>query len=185
MEHKERHVRDAAGVGPYAKERERLVSLSSLGSWKVTEGDPDIRGWEVRTVSGRQLGVVSDLLIDSDAGEVVMLDVDLPGTDRHTFVPIRVVQIDRVRRLALMDSADFPESDLTRAERATVERRDDEPVRSIRYPDANRPIVADRAQPIAPGDPDPIVDRPPASDLPASERRQAERRRIDRLSTDI
>ena len=147
MEHKERHVRDAAGVGPYAKERERLVSLSSLGSWKVTEGDPDIRGWEVRTVSGRQLGVVSDLLIDSDAGEVVMLDVDLPGTDRHTFVPIRVVQIDRVRRLALMDSADFPESDLTRAERATVERRDDEPVRSIHYPDANRPIVRSRLRP--------------------------------------
>jgi len=88
-----------------------------------------------------------------------------------------------VRRLALMDSADFPESDLTRTERAKIERRDDEPVRSVHYPDANRPIVADRAQPIAPGDPDVIIDRP--SDLPVSERRQAERRRIDRLSTDI
>jgi hypothetical protein len=182
MEHNERHVRDAAGVGPYAKEREKLVALSSLGSWKVAEGDPDIRGWEVRTVSGRQLGVVADLLIDSDAGEVVMLDVDLPGTDRHTFVPIRVVQVDRVRRLALMDSADFPESDLTRADRATIERRGDEPVRSIHYPDADRAILAD-ARPIAPGDPDVVVDRP--ADLPASERRQAERRRIDRLSTDI
>lgn len=183
MEHNERHTRDAAGVGPYAKERERLVALSSLGSWKVSEGDPDIRGWEVRTVSGRQLGVVTDLLIDSDAGEVVMLDVDLPGTDRHTFVPIRVVQIDRVRRLALMDSADFPESDLTRSERPTIETHRDEPVRSIHYPDAERPILADRAQPIAPGDPDVVVDRP--ADLSASERRQAERRRIDRLSTDI
>src|SRR4051794_26075191 len=129
MEHNERHARDAAGIGPYAKERERLVALSSLDSWNVAEGDPDIRGWEVRTVSGRQLGVVADLLIDSDAGEVVMLDIDLPGTDRHTFVPIRVVQIDRVRRLALMDSADFPESDLMRSDRATVERRGNEPVR--------------------------------------------------------
>ena len=183
MEHNERRTRDAAGVGPYAKEREKLVSLSSLDSWKVSEGDPDIRGWEVRTVSGRQLGVVSDLLIDSDAGEVVMLDVDLPGTDRHTFVPIRVVQIDRVRRLALMDSADFPESDLTRNDRPTIERRSGEPVRSIHYPDASSATLADRAQPIAPGDPDPILDRP--ADLPASERRQAERRRIDRLSTDI
>jgi len=185
MEHNERHARDAAGVGPYAKEREKLVALSSLGSWTVAEGDPDIRGWEVRTVSGRQLGVVADLLIDSDAGEVVMLDVDLPGTDRHTFVPIRVVQVDRVRRLALMDSADFPESDLMQADRATIERRGggDEPVRSIRYPDADRAILADRAQPIAPGDPDVVVDRP--ADLPVSERRQAERRRIERLSTDI
>lgn len=183
MEHNERHARDAAGVGPYAKERERLVALSSLGSWKVAEGDPDIRGWEVRTVSGRQLGVVADLLIDSDAGEVVMLDVDLPGTDRHTFVPIRVVQIDRVRRLALMDSADFPESDLTRADGEPIERRGDEPARSIHYPDADRPILADRSRPIAPGDPDIVADRP--ADLPASERRQAERRRIERLSTDI
>lgn len=183
MEPKERHVRDAAGVGPYATEREKLVSLSSLGSWQVSEGDPDIRGWEVRTVSGRQLGVVSDLLIDSDAGEVVMLDVDLPGTDRHTFVPIRVVQIDRVRRIALMDSADFPESDLTKAERVTTAQLSDEPVRSVHYPDANRAVLADRAQPIAPGDPDIVTDRP--ADLSSSERRQAERRRIDRLSTDI
>src|SRR5262245_53284454 len=182
MEHNERHGRDAAGVGPYATEREKLVSLSSLASWKVAEGDPDIRGWEVRTVSGRQLGMVSDLLIDSDAGEVVMLDIDLPGTDRHTFVPIRVVQIDRVRRIALMDSADFPESDLTRTERAKTERRSDEPVRSVHYPDANRAVLADRVQPIAPDDPD-VAERP--GNLPPSERRQTERRRIDRLSTDI
>jgi hypothetical protein len=92
------------------------------------------------------------------------------------------VQIDRVRRLALMDSADFPESDLTRADRPTIERRTDEPVRSIHYPDSSRPILADRAQPIAPGDPEVVTDR---ADLPSSERRQAERRRIDRLSTDI
>ena len=82
-----------------------------------------------------------------------------------------------------MDSADFPESDLTRGERQTIERKGDEPVRSVRYPDSDRPILADRAQPIAPGDPDVVADRP--ADLAASERRQAERRRIDRLSTDI
>jgi len=179
----DRHGRDAAGIGPYAQERERLVPLRSLDSWSVSEGEPDIRGWEIRTVSGRQLGTVSDLLIDPDANEVVMLDVDLPGTDRHTFVPIRVVQIDRVRRLALMDSADFPESDLRRTERAPIERRSDEAVRSIHYPDASGPVLADRSQPIAPGDPDLITDRP--ADLPLSERRQGERRRIDRLSTDI
>jgi hypothetical protein len=82
-----------------------------------------------------------------------------------------------------MDSADFPESDLTRTDRPPIERRSDAPVRSIRYPDTDRGVLADRAQPIAPGDPDVIGDRP--ADLPVSERRQAERRRIDRLSTDI
>src|ERR1700760_4693584 len=116
MEHDDRNGRDAAGVGPYARERETLTALSSLESWKVSDGDPDIRGWEVRTVSGRQLGSVADLLIDADAGEVVLLDVDLPASDRHTFVPIRVAQLDRGRRVVLMDSADIPESGLSRAD---------------------------------------------------------------------
>ena len=69
--------------------------MSTLEPWTVSPGEPDIRGWEVRTVTGRQLGTVSDLLVDRAKGEVVLLDVDLPGTDRHTFVPIRIVQIDR------------------------------------------------------------------------------------------
>ena len=108
MDRNDREMRDAAGVGPYAKERETLVPLSTLGKWDVSEGDPDIRGWELRTVSNRQLGTVADLLVDREAGEVVLLDVDLPASGRHTFVPIRLVQIDRVRRLVLMDSADLP-----------------------------------------------------------------------------
>jgi hypothetical protein len=107
MDHKDRDGRDAAGIGPYARERERLVPMSTLESWTLSNGDPDIRGWEVRTVSGRQLGSVSDLLVDQAEGEVVLLDVDLPGTDQHTFVPIRVVALDRPGRLVLMDSADL------------------------------------------------------------------------------
>ena len=75
MSRNERETRDLAGVGPYARERERLVALSTLDSWKVSDGDPDIRGWEVRTVNNRQLGTVNDLLIDPDAGEAVLLDV--------------------------------------------------------------------------------------------------------------
>src|SRR5437868_10519859 len=147
MEHHDRDGRDAAGVGPYARERESLTALSSLDSWKVSDGDPDIRGWEVRTVSGRQLGAVADLLIDADAGEVVLLDVDLPGTDRHTFVPIRVVQIDRARRIVLMDSADLPSSDAPRADRATRPGRraaDIVNAGSVRYPRTEREVLVER-----------------------------------------
>src|SRR5438270_7324604 len=140
MEHDDRDGRDAAGVGPYARERESLTPLSSLDSWKVSDGDPDIRGWDVRTVSGRQLGSVADLLIDAKAGEVVLLDIDLPGTDRHTFVPIRVVQIDRQRRVILMDSADIPDSDLARSERpAPAATSASEPV-TVRYPRFDREV---------------------------------------------
>src|SRR5689334_363896 len=144
MDLNDRHGRDAAGIGPYARERERLVGLSTLGSWKVSDGEPDIRGWDVKTVSGRQLGSVHDLLVDPDAGEVVLVDVDLPGTDRHTFVPIRVVQIDRARRLVLMDSADLPESDLSQTDRAIRTDRRASDVGTVRYPVMEREVVAER-----------------------------------------
>ena len=112
--HRDRQ-RDAAGIGPYARDAERLVKLSDLGKWDVAEGEPDIRGWEVRTIGGRELGKVKELLVDPDAGEVVMMDVDLTGSDRHALVPLRIVEIDRPRRLVRMDSAD-----LTPAEQEAV-----------------------------------------------------------------
>jgi hypothetical protein len=177
MELDDRHGRDAAGVGPYARERESLVALSTLGSWKVSEGEPDIRGWDVCTVSGRQLGSVHDLMIDPNAAEVVLVDIDLPGTDRHTFVPIRVVQIDRARRLVLMDSADLPESDLARTDQTVVADRRASDIGTVRYPRSDREVTRDR-QPLA----DESV-APPGT--LAAERRTAERRRIDRLSTDL
>jgi hypothetical protein len=140
-------------------------------------------------VSGRQLGAVSDLLVDPDAGEVVLLDVDLPGSDRHTFVPIRVAQIDRARRVVLMDSADVPESDLAREERQRGPERRTPANGVVRYPVTDREVVAERA---ALADAPPIdVDgaRDEAARLEdaarASERRRANRRRIDRISTDL
>lgn len=181
MEMNDRHGRDAAGVGPYAREREKLTPLSSLGSWTVSEGEPDIRGWEIRTVAGRQLGSVADLLIDAEAGEVVLIDVDLPGTDRHTFVPIRVAQIDRVKRVVLMDSADLPESDLARDAAAPRAIRDD--AGTVTYPRADREVVVDRS---ALADSAPRAPMIEAGDVPpGDERRLSERRRIDRLSTDL
>ena len=168
------------GRGPYASERDQLVPMSTLESWTVSEGEPDIRGWEVQTVSGRQLGSVSDLLVDAKAGEVVMLDIDLPGTDRHTFVPIRVVHIDRARRIVLMDSADLPEA-------GTVEPAVEA---SPRQPPADREVVVSRAVRI-PGDtvardsapgPDGMSAESPAS---SADRRRSERRRIERMSTEF
>jgi hypothetical protein len=176
MELDDRHGRDAAGVGPYSREPESLIALSTLGSWRVSEGEPDIRGWDVRTVSGRQLGAVHDLLVDPSAAEVVLVDVDVPGTDRHTFVPIRIVQIDRAKRLVLMDSADLPESDLTQTDRAVTIRSTSE-VGTVRYPPTDREVIRDRPS---------IADEAtPAADALAAERRRSGRRRIDRMSTDL
>jgi hypothetical protein len=195
MESHDRDGRDAAGIGPYAQERERLVPMSTLQSWAVSAGEPDIRGWEVRTVSGRQLGAVGDLLIDQSKGEVVLLDVDLPGAVRHTFVPIRVVQIDRAKRIVVMDSADLPRSDLARAER-DLPPDADVSGGTVRYPVTDREVRSappELADSVPPAEPQP--DRPDRFDRPdrsgraaddaMMERRRAERRRIERMSTDF
>jgi hypothetical protein len=184
MEHTDRDGRDAAGIGPYAREREELVSLASLEKWTVSDGEPDIRGWDVRTVSGRQLGTVSDLMVDANAGEVVLLDIDLPATDRHTFVPIRVVQIDRTRRLILMDSADLPDSDMTRGNATVIPDRRHADVGIVKYPPQDREIVVARP---------PLADETVRVDTRSAdtthratpnERRQVDRR-IERLSSDF
>ncbi|HEY4218560.1 MAG TPA: PRC-barrel domain-containing protein [Gemmatimonadaceae bacterium] len=181
MKH-DRESRDAAGVGPYAREREHLVPMSTLSSWTVTEGEPDIRGWEVRTVSGRQLGNVADLLVDRAAGEVVLLDIDLPATDRHTFVPIRVVQIDRGKRLILMDSADLPDSEMMRDEPDLTTRRIADAgagASTVEYPRTDREVELQR--PIQADD----MRGATAAEIEAAERRRGDRRRIERLSTDL
>jgi hypothetical protein len=142
--HELRRGRDAAGIGPYARERERLIPFSKLGGWNVADGEPDIRSWEVKTLSGRVLGSVRELLVDAKAGEVVMIDVDLVGSDRHAYVPIRVVQIDRTKRIVLADSGDLEEHELS-GDKIRLSASDLGKVRrDVRYPAKSverRPIV--------------------------------------------
>lgn len=99
--------RDQAGIGPHAAAATDLVPLRELKDVRVIEGDADVRGWDVCTINGAKVGVVDELLVDRAHGEVVMLDVDLAGSNRHTLAPIRAVQIDRARRIVLIDSADL------------------------------------------------------------------------------
>jgi len=195
----DRRRRDAAGVGPYPKERDRLVPLSSLGDWRIPKGEPDVRGWDVRTLAGRQLGVVRDLLIDPEAGEAVMLDVDLPGSARNALVPIRAAQIDRAARIILIDSADLgvvedapPVVDIGSARRAAVQR--DAEVRRDGLPPTSevvvdrRPIVEETVVRRREADAFPPADasvEDEALRLRDAERRRGERRRIDRMGTDL
>ena len=132
---------DAGGVGPYAREREGLAPLGDMRGWNVVKGETDIRGWEIRTVSGKVLGTVRELMVDPDAGEVVMLDVDLAGTDRHALVPIRVVEIDRGHRVVRADSSDLEVQEVGQPERAV---RDYGAAGDVRYANGSVERVVDR-----------------------------------------
>jgi sporulation protein YlmC with PRC-barrel domain len=140
---RDRQRRDAAGIGPYAGDVDRLVPLSEMKKWDVSEGDPDIRHWEVRTVSGRDIGKVRELLIDPDQGEVVMLEIDLSASDRHARVPIRIVQIDRAARIVRVDSADVTPMELEETKPRERDRKWADSGR-VRYPDAGNEMIVER-----------------------------------------
>ena len=98
-----RGMRDEANVGPDPRRTRHLVPMKDLGKFKVADGEPDIRGWTAYTSSGREIGRVDELLVDREAGEVVMLDVDLRRDDRHTLIPLRAVWVDHATRRVVAD----------------------------------------------------------------------------------
>ena len=101
-----RGVRDEMHVGPDPRNTRHLVPMKELRKFEVADGDPDVRGWDVFTSTGREIGEVEDLLVDVDTGNVVMLDVDLRGQDRHTLAPIRATWIDRDTRRVVVDAGE-------------------------------------------------------------------------------
>ena len=103
----DRMKEDQAGIGPDPGNIGRLHRLSESSHFRIAAGEPDIRGWEVRTLAGNHLGEVEDLLIDPHRGEVVMLDVDLNNSPERVNLPIRGVQLDRTTRSVIVDSGDI------------------------------------------------------------------------------
>jgi sporulation protein YlmC with PRC-barrel domain len=142
-----RDTRDRAGQGPDPDRGVRLVPIDRLRDFRIAKDDPDIRGWEVRTLSGRQIGNVKDLLVDPEAGEVVMMEIELANDDRHTLAPIRAAQIDRDRNCVIIDSADVergyrrvgePAAYDERAARDAADARDVREAREAREAEAER-----------------------------------------------
>jgi sporulation protein YlmC with PRC-barrel domain len=88
---------------------DRVVPLSQLDDFKVADGEPDVRGWEVLASDGRKIGEVDELLVDTAAMKVRYLDVDVEtaggGHDRHVLIPIGYARLDDARDCVLLDSA--------------------------------------------------------------------------------
>lgn len=80
---------------------DRVVPLNQLSGYKVADGEPDIRGWEVLGADGRRLGRVDDLLVDTQANKVRYVDVD--GEGRHVTIPIGYATLERERREVVVD----------------------------------------------------------------------------------
>lgn len=59
-----------------------LRPLSEISNYTIEHGDPDPRGYEVRTRDGRRIGRVEDLIVDTSAMKVRYLVVDLDNEAR-------------------------------------------------------------------------------------------------------
>ncbi len=55
----------------------RITPLRNLRGYRIAEGDPDVRGWEVVGGDGRRIGSVNDLLVDTAESKVRYLDVQI------------------------------------------------------------------------------------------------------------
>jgi len=78
----------------------RSLVRASKANVDVAPGEPDVRGWDVVLGNDETIGNVDDLIVDSAAGEVRYLDVDLDGEavgldrNRHVLIPISDVELD-------------------------------------------------------------------------------------------
>jgi uncharacterized protein (TIGR02271 family) len=81
---------------------DRVMSLNDLPGYKVAEGEPDIRGWDVMASDGQRLGRVDDLLVDTQANKVRYVDVE-GGTQGHVTIPIGYARLERDRNQVLVD----------------------------------------------------------------------------------
>lgn len=123
-----------------ADELDRVVPLDELDDFKVADGDPDVRGWEVYSADGRKIGEVDNLLVDTAAMKVRYLDVDVDrevtnlSEDRHVLVPIGYARLDesddqiRVDSLKSTDVMTLPEyraGSLNREYETTLRQRFD------------------------------------------------------------
>ena len=77
----------------------RLQELDR-SKFEIVKGEPDIRGWDVRYMTGQKLGAVDELIIDIEEKKVRYMIVDLNDNElklvhRKILIPIGLAELDR------------------------------------------------------------------------------------------
>lgn len=60
-----------------AEQQKHLYYINELSDYKISDGYPDVRGWDVKDIDDRVIGKVDDLLVNKEAERVVYLDVEV------------------------------------------------------------------------------------------------------------
>jgi len=79
---------------------DRNRRLQELGGsdFEIADGQPDIRGWDVKDASGQRIGEIDDLIFDTESRKVRYMKIDLEGNvldlePRDVLVPIGLAQL--------------------------------------------------------------------------------------------
>lgn len=59
------------------EQTKHLYYISELSDYKISDGYPDVRGWDVKDIDNRLIGKVDNLLVNKTAERVVYLDVEV------------------------------------------------------------------------------------------------------------
>lgn len=84
----------------------------SEGDFQIADGEPDPRGWTVRSSDGRDLGEIDDLIVDPTAMKVRYFEVDpsgdwaSAGDDSKVFIPAADVDIRTNEEQIIVRDAD-------------------------------------------------------------------------------
>jgi uncharacterized protein (TIGR02271 family) len=86
---------------------EQYARLSELGDYRVSDEDPDPRGWSVIGRDGDSIGRVEDLIVDTAAMKVRYLDIVVTGAaaagSSHARIPAERVDLEPQQRVVVTD----------------------------------------------------------------------------------
>lgn len=140
---------DTRNDATYREGSGRIVPLDQLDDFKVAEGDPDVRGWDVIASDGTKVGEVEELLVDTDAMKVRYLAVERDtgwfdtSDEPAVLVPIGAARLDTDDDRVIVESitsADFRSMPAYR--RDTGVTRDYETSLRTHYGDASSDTAA-------------------------------------------
>ena len=78
--------------------RDRRLQELGESDFEIADGQPDIRGWDVKDASGNRIGEVDDLIFDTQSRKVRYMKIDLEDNvldlePRDVLVPIGLAQL--------------------------------------------------------------------------------------------
>lgn len=82
-----------------------LVRLSRV-RYQLTEGQPDTMGWMAADIEGIVFGRVSDMLADTNTGQIVFVAVTHEETGKTSLVPVEGLFLDLENELMIMPATE-------------------------------------------------------------------------------